>query len=87
MVMRAYTAPLVESDPDYRNVDPQMQPQMLVNYTILSIHQESLHEAFILKSSLKVFAIYFAFVIIVFAHRLFYGSPRPIDQGAASVSS
>jgi hypothetical protein len=83
MIMRIYTAPLTEPDHNYRNVDPQM----VVNYTIGDIHMEGLHTAFIVKSSFKTFAIYFAFVIIVFAHRLFYGSSRAVNQGAATVST
>ena len=79
MMMRMYTAPLTQ-DHDY----PIKDPQWVINYTILDMNMNELHTTYIVKASLKTFAGYLAFVVIVFGHRLFYGSSRSSTKEVAS---
>jgi hypothetical protein len=80
MMMRIYTAPLT-LDHNYPNTDPQT----LVNYTILEMNMNSLHTTYIVKASFRTFAVYLAFVVIVFAHRLSSKSYHAANEQAASL--
>jgi hypothetical protein len=83
MTMRMYTAPLQRPDHDYQNATATTLAYDQIN----DINMYDLHTLDIIKWSFKAFAIYLAFVVIVFSHRLFYGSSRAVNQGAATVST
>jgi hypothetical protein len=70
MMMRMYTAPLTQ-DHDY----PIKDPQWVINYTILDMNMNELHTTYIVKASLKTFAGYLAFVVIVSAIDCFTDHP------------
>jgi hypothetical protein len=79
--MRMYTAPLVLADHDYAK---EAQYGTVMNGVILDLNANSLHTTFILKESLKAFAVYLAFVVLVFSHRSFYAPSRVAAGGSPS---
>ena len=79
MTMRMYTAPLKGLEHDYTGATPAT----MTNALVMDINIYNLHSLDIVKGSFKVFAIYLAFVVIVFAHRTFYGSYRTVDRGGS----
>ena len=81
--MRMYTAPLILSEHDYTK---ESQYRTVMDGVILDMNGNSMHTTFIIKQSLKVFAIYLAFVVIVFSHRSFYGSSRVVNGGSTPSS-
>lgn len=76
--MHKYTAPLILND-DY----PNGEFQTAINYTVLNMNMNSLHTTYIVKASLKIFAAYLSFVVIIFAHRLFY---KPVHVAKQEIS-
>ena len=63
-----YSAPLVMPEHDFKNADATTLVYNQINDSIFY----SMHITLVLKESVKIFAWYLAFVIIVFAHRSFY---------------
>jgi hypothetical protein len=80
--MRMYTAPLVLGDHDYAK---ETQYGTVINGVILDVSANGMHTTFILKESLKAFAAYLAFVVIIFSHRSFYPPSRSAGGGTPAV--
>ncbi len=76
--IRIYTAPLQMPD---QPINKEMNAATLSYYQINDITLYNIHTLEIVKGSFKAFALYLAFVVIVFSHRSFYGSSRTSDGG------
>lgn len=84
--MRMYTSPLRPPEGPPVITAGMDAAAVLSNYQFGYINAYNMHTEFIMKSSFKVFAIYLAFVVLVFSHRSFYGFSRPVNGGSAPSS-
>ena len=85
LMMHRYTAPLILNN-DYQEAEQRLGLSP-VNYTVLNMNSNSLHTTYIVKASLWAFATYLSFVVIIFAHRLFYKPYRNTNQEIPPVSN
>ncbi len=79
--MRMYAAPLVLGEHDYVK---EARYGTVIDGVILDVKVNSLHSTFIMKESLKAFALYVAFVVLVVSHRSFY-PPNRVPEPAPKV--
>ncbi len=78
--MRMYTSPLQRPD---HTITRDTDIATLSYYQINDINIYNLHTLDVMKWSFKAFAIYLAFVVIVFSHRSFYISSRTAGGGSS----
>ena len=91
-MMHRYTAPLVQNNDSSNDARFKGQAavygefQTAIDYTVMDMNMNGLHTTYIVKASLWTFATYLSFVVIVFAHRLFYKPNRLAVQETPPVS-